>query len=83
MTVPTAYGGSQATGQIGAVAAGLPHSHSTTFPQGRNSDPGPWKLRMSIKGCRNLLEAYADLMCPFLKSLDLHCPIEMECKSHM
>ena len=29
MTVPTAYGGSQATGQIGAVAAGLPHSHST------------------------------------------------------
>ena len=27
---PTAYGGSQARGQIGAVAAGLHHSHSHT-----------------------------------------------------
>ena len=26
--IPVAYGGSQATGQIGAVAAGLQHSHS-------------------------------------------------------
>ena len=28
--VPTAYGGSQARGQIGDVAAGLHHSHSPT-----------------------------------------------------
>ena len=27
---PTAYGGSQASGRIGPVAAGLRHSHSTT-----------------------------------------------------
>ena len=27
---PTAYGGSQARGRIGAVAAGLHHSHSNT-----------------------------------------------------
>ena len=27
-TIPTAHGGSQATGQIGAVATGLHHSHS-------------------------------------------------------
>ena len=26
--IPPAYGGSQAMGPIGAVAAGLPHSHS-------------------------------------------------------
>ena len=29
---PAAYGGSQARGQIGAVAAGLRHSHSNTDP---------------------------------------------------
>ena len=28
MAVPVAYGGSQAGGQTGAVAAGLHHSHS-------------------------------------------------------
>ena len=28
--VPTAYGGSQARGLIGAVAAGLSHSHSSS-----------------------------------------------------
>ena len=27
---PVAYGGSQARGQIGAIAAGLRHSHSNT-----------------------------------------------------
>ena len=33
--VPVAYRGSQARGQIGAVAAGLPHSHSNAGPQPR------------------------------------------------
>ena len=32
---PTAYGGSQARGRIGAVAAGLPQSHSNA-----GSEPG-------------------------------------------
>ena len=30
MAAPTAYGGSQARGQIGAIATGLRHSHSNT-----------------------------------------------------
>ena len=30
MAAPIAYGSSQARGQIGAIAAGLHHSHSTT-----------------------------------------------------
>ena len=32
---PLAYGGFQARGQTGAVAAGLPHSHSNAGPQPR------------------------------------------------
>ena len=32
-TAPAAYGSSQAMGQIGAVAAGLHHSHSHTRSQ--------------------------------------------------
>ena len=32
---PTAYGGSQARGRIGAVAAGLRQSHSNTGPEPR------------------------------------------------
>ena len=32
---PTAYGGSQARGLIGAVAAGLRHSHSHARPEPR------------------------------------------------
>ena len=33
MATPEAYGSSQARGQIGAVAAGLHHSHSNIRPE--------------------------------------------------
>jgi len=33
MAAPTAYGSSQARGQIGAAAAGLCHSHGHTGPK--------------------------------------------------
>ena len=32
-TTPSAYGGSQARGRIGATAAGLHHSHSNARPE--------------------------------------------------
>ena len=33
--IPSAYGGSQTSGQIGAVAAGLHHSHNNTRTEPR------------------------------------------------
>ena len=42
---PTAYGGSQARGQIGATAAGLCHSHSNTGSE-QHLQPTPQLMAM-------------------------------------
>ena len=46
-----AYGGSQARGRIGAVAAGLHHSHSHTRSSMHGARPGiePASLRMLVR----------------------------------
>ena len=53
---PTAYGGSQARGQIGAVTAGLCHSHSNT-----GSEPHLWPTpQLMVTSIPNLLSKARD-----------------------